>query len=488
MNKLIKRCAIFFLLLYVIFSVGISSSATSIISEDIESIDENLYPDIKSRIQALQKEHPSWKFKVEYIDLEWNEVIVGEHQGHKVASSQVTSMIHANNARYSGLWTCEICTKDICYDTGNWNCASTEALEYMMDARNSVNETDVFQFLELSSEGDYTTNENIKSQLSAIAATTTYLDEECVNAILSAATKANVNPYYIVAKIIQEQGYTTRPLVSGNGYNGLYVGYYNFYNFGAYGDGNDEVIKGGLEYAASQNWNSKTAAIEGGAKIIAENYIAKGQDTLYYQKFNVVIDTNLFNHQFQQNILAAQTEGTKLRTLYKELDPKLERNYVFTIPLYKNMPSSAVPRPSTTEEHKKNESIKMGDLNLDGNVNIIDAVFMIEYLNGRTTLSENGILAAKVTGGNSISILDAVRLIEYLNGNAVLISDNIKTGTLIQDTNILLSPNGKIYKSINNGTSFEILKLGTEQINNSYWDLIVTSNGKYGYISRNSWK
>lgn len=487
MNKLIKRFIMFFLLMYIIFSGGMVSFAASTISEDINAIDETLYPDIKARIQELQIAHPSWKFKLEYIDMDWNEAIVGEHQGHKTTTSQITSMIHANNSKYAGLWICEICNKQV-YDTGAWHCASVEALEYMMDARNSVNETDLFQFLELSSEGDYTTNEEVKRQLTEMAANTNYLDEECINAILSAATKSKVDPYYLMAKIIQEQGYEAGSLILGNGYNGLYTGVYNFYNFGASGEGEANVIKNGLAYAASQNWTSKTAAIEGGAELIAKYYIAKGQDTLYYQKFNVVVNENLFDHQFQQNILAAQSEGTKLRKLYMQMDPTLKGNYVFTIPLYKNMPSSAVPRPSTTEEHKTNETMKMGDLNLDGSVNIIDAVVMIEYLNGRATLSENATLAAKVSGGSSVSIIDAVRLIEYLNGNAVLVSENVKIGTLIQDTNILLSPNGTVYKSLKNGTSFEILKLGSEPINNSYWDLVITSNGRYGYISRNSWK
>lgn len=484
MNKMIKRFVILFLFIYILISGSMVCFAGTI-STDINAIDDTLYPGVKEKIQALQTQYPNWVFKIEYTDLEWNEVINGEYQGHGAGNS-AKNLVPANNSSYSGLWVCEICGMTA-YDTGSWYCASTEALEYMMDVRNSINKTDVFQFLELSSNEDYSNNETVKNKLKEMAATTNYLDEECINAIISAASKNKVNPYYLMAKIIQEQGYTTTTLIAGNGYNGQYVGVYNFFNFGATGDGEEAVIYAGLAYASAQGWTSKTIAIEKGAELIAKNYIAKEQDTLYYQKFNVV-GSNLYNHQYQQNVLGAQSEGTKLRKIYLQIDSSLSGNYVFTIPLYKNMPQIACLRPSTTESHKSTTDILMGDVNQDNSVNIIDAVSLINYLNDQNTLPENGLLAAKVTGGSNISIVDAVCLINYLNGDAVFAVNSIKTGSLVKDTNILLSPSGTTLMSIINGTSIKVIKLGTELVNNSYWDLIVTSKGVYGYISRDSWK
>lgn len=487
MTKMIKRLILFFLFIYILLSAGMVCFAGTI-STDINGIDDNLYPGVKAKIQALQEQYPSWIFKVEYTELEWNEVINGEHQGHGEGNS-AKNLVPANNSSYSGLWICEICGEK-CYDTGSWYCASTEALEYMIDVRNSVNKTDVFQFLELSSTEDYSNNETIKNKLTEMAATTDYLDEECINAIINAANTYDVNPYYLMAKIIQEQGYTTTTLIAGNGYNGQYTGVYNFFNFGASGNTKESVILAGLAYASSQGWTSKAISIENGAALIAKNYIAKGQDTLYYQKFNVIGPNNLYSHQYQQNILGAQSEGTKLRKIYLQLDSQLSGEYVFTIPLYKNMPASACPRPNTTEKHKETTDLLMGDVNQDNNVNILDAVALINYLNGQNEISENGLLASKVTGRNDISVVDAVCLINYLNGDAVFAVNSIKTGTLIKDINITLSPsqNGAIIAQVTNGTSIKIIKLGDVVINENYWDLIVTSKGHYGYIPRGSWK
>ena len=98
----------------------------------------------------------------------------------------------------------------------------------MMDPRNSINNSDVFQFLQLSSSSqDYTNNQTVRNVLKSMANGIKYMDEECINAILKAATDYHVDPYYIMAKIVGEQGGAEKPtvsaLVSGNGYNGNYV-------------------------------------------------------------------------------------------------------------------------------------------------------------------------------------------------------------------------------------------------------------------------
>ena len=154
------------------------------------------------------------------------------------------------------------------------------------------------------------------------------------------------------------------------------------------------------------------------------------------------------------------------------------------------MPAAACPRPNTTEKHKETTDLMMGDVNQDNSVNIVDAVCLINYLNGQNAVSEKGLLASKVTGRNDVSIVDAVCLINYLNGDAVFAVNSIKTGSLIQNTNITLSPspNGGIIYVGSKDSSIKILKLGDTLLHNTYWDLIVTSKGYYGYIPRGSWK
>ena len=189
------------------------------------------------------------------------------------------------------MWICEICGKQV-YDNGKLYCASKEAIEYMMDPRNSLNDTDLFQFMQLSGDENFDTEE-AKNVLKKMTEKYSWIDEECIEATLQAASEYHVDPYYIMAKIIEEQS-ATSPLYTGRGYNNgqtdLYVGYYNIFNIGATatkGKASD-VILNGLAYAAGQNWNSKTASILGGISIISSRYIAKDQDTLYYQKFDVI--------------------------------------------------------------------------------------------------------------------------------------------------------------------------------------------------------
>lgn len=86
-------------------------------------------------------------------------------------------------------------------------------------------------------------------------------------------------------------------------------------------------------------------ALTGGAQYISQNYILKGQDTLYLQKFDVDASYNgLYSHQYQQNITAPMTEGGKIRTAYSQTNA-LENPFVFKIPVYNNMPATACPSP-----------------------------------------------------------------------------------------------------------------------------------------------
>ena len=75
MNKRIKKFLFFFIILNILGIFFSVSSFAGTESTDINGIDDNLYPGIKSAIQSLQSAHPNWIFKVEYTDLTWEEAI-----------------------------------------------------------------------------------------------------------------------------------------------------------------------------------------------------------------------------------------------------------------------------------------------------------------------------------------------------------------------------------------------------------------------------
>lgn len=309
-------------------------AATQLRSTDIDKIDEQKYPGVKQMIKDLQEKHPNWNFKILYTELDWYEVLMNESVGH---GDSPRNLISVGNS-YTGEWVCESCTSEKYYDNGNWHCASEKTLKYMMDARNSINETDIFQFMELTYQE--CTIENIKTMV-----TGTFLDNESyINAIITAGKNYNVSPYYIVALAIQEQGRSGSTTISGT-YAG-YEGYYNIFNINASGNNKETIITNALTYAKNNEWNTLEKSIDGGVKKISTSYIGRGQDTLYLKKFDVDnSDNQLYWHQYQQNVMAAQNEGVTIRKTFEEIN-SIDSAYTFVIPVYTNMPEQASEKPS----------------------------------------------------------------------------------------------------------------------------------------------
>lgn len=302
-------------------------AASQTISNDYNSLNESEYPGIKDRIQILKNKYPNWNFKILNTGLDWNTVIANEYQGH---GSSPKNLIQ-DNTNYKGAWVCPIC-KNKPYDNGTWRCASEQAIRYMMDPRNSLNASDIFQFEELTSNGsDINVVKNMTKE--------SYLSGH-EQAIVDISNQNGINAYYIVARLIQEQGKGGSELVFGK------TGYYNAFNVGAAGGTSEEIIKNGLAYAKRMGWDTLEKSIQGGIGLVSDEYIKKGQSTLYLQKFNVT-DKSTYYHQYQQNIMAAQKEGTTLRNTYIDIN-SMSSSHTFIIPVYKNMPTEICKRPDGT--------------------------------------------------------------------------------------------------------------------------------------------
>ena len=388
-------------------------AVNQIISQDIENIDSNTYPQIKEMIQNLKNEHPNWNFKILYTDLDWNEVIENEYVGH---GSSPRNLVPTSSS-YAGEWRCPICG-DTTYDSGKWHCASQSALKYMMDPRNSLNSSDVFQFLELTY-----TDYKIETIQAMLKKYDFWNNESYINAIIEASKKYNVNVYYVIARILQEQG-NGSTLVKGEGYNGQYVGVYNVFNIGASGNGKDNVILNGLARAEQEGWTTMEASIDGGVQFISSGYIARGQNTMYLQKFDVDDSaTGLYWHQYQQNIVAPQKEGTKLKLAFEECE-SIDEDYTFIIPVYENMPSEASSRPNSDSS------------NNDDNTN------------------EN---LVKCNADPSLRLRD--------KPNGTYIGEKIYLNEVVT-----------------------VIERATEKVGGTYWDLIRKSNGIEGYAARETYE
>ena len=336
LKKMLASIIILTMITYILSSILIqnkSLAVTQSTSTDINSIDSSKYPGVKEKIQALQKKYPNWKFKILYTGLDFNEVIANEYTGH---GKSPKNLIY-KSANYQGAWICSICKERI-YDNGNWRCVSEQGLKYMMDPRNSLNASDIFQFEELTkTETDINTIKNMT--------TGTFL-AGYEQAIIDTSNSNNVNACYIVARLIQEQGKTGTVLTSGKGYNGQYVGYYNAFNRGASGNSTEEILLNGLATAQKYGWTSLEKSISGGIDFIANQYIHKGQNNLYLQKFDVEATNGLYSNQYMQNLMAAENEGLTLKNTYKNTN-SMSSAHTFIIPVYENMPKADCARPST---------------------------------------------------------------------------------------------------------------------------------------------
>lgn len=284
-------------------------------------------------LRALKEQHPKWIFVPQNTALDWNYVIGEELKGER-------SLIQISRGGH---------LYDNVHSPG-WGFASRKALEYYMDPRNGLTQERIFQFEQLTYNASYHTEEALKIFLdNTFMGNGAKMPEDDLTYSYGiwaiGANALNVSPFHLATRIYQEQGQGTSPLISGT-YPG-FEGYYNFFNIKASGSTNEEIYINGLTYAKEQNWHDGYYSILGGAKVISQNYIAKGQDTLYLQKYNVIgSHYALFTHQYMQNIMAPTSEGTSTYKLYRD-SGALENSFVFKIPVYNNMPEAACELPAS---------------------------------------------------------------------------------------------------------------------------------------------
>ena len=96
-----------------------------------------------------------------------------------------------------------------------------------------------------------------------------------------------------------------------------------------------------LDNPYDRPWNTPKKAIVGGAKWIANGYIAKGQFTSYLKKFNVNPNGyySIYSHLYQSNITAPSTEAVSSSTSYYK-NNSFNLPFSFSIPVYENMAQS----------------------------------------------------------------------------------------------------------------------------------------------------
>lgn len=327
------------------------------------------FPDgYKNSLRALHAKHPKWKFEAVDTGLEWQSALTAESSVGKnlVSKNSIASWKSTAPQAYN-----QATNQWYTFDGGSWASASPELIAYYMDPRNFLNESGIYMFEKLD-YSDTQTTASVSKMLTGtfMSGEVTDTDGTTFNyaeKFREVGEATGVSPYLLAGRALQEMG------IKGNsqscsGKVAGYEGYFNFFNIGAYAYSGRSATINGLIYATGSDdgylrpWNTRARSIYGGGKYLAEKYVSKGQNTLYFQKFNVVNRENtLYSHQYMSNIQAASSESSRLQLAYLGDDEVLK----FRIPYYRNMPETLCAKPvsdSNPNTYLASLSISGGEL------------------------------------------------------------------------------------------------------------------------------
>lgn len=382
-----------------------------------------------SSLCTLHATYPNWSFEAVNTGLDWNTVVASESVNGKNLVPKNSNDSKKSTAAGAYDWNTNQWT---IYDGSTWVSASPEYIAYCMDPRNYLNDTYIFQFLNLK----YSGTENIAGVQSILAGTfmtTPVVDTDGVplsydQKFVEIGAAIGVSPYHLASRVRQEQGAAgTSSLISGV-YPG-FEGYFNYFNISAYGATKDAVIQSGLTYAKNKGWDSRAKSLLGGSQILADKYISKGQDTLYFQKFNVIYADALYSHQYMSNVEAAISEAKS----YAVVNTDKTQACSFRIPIYLNMPEKPV---SFVEKGNPNNYLK--SLTIEG-------VELTPSFSGDITsysaVVENPIASINIsaTAVASTSTIEGIGKVELnVGNNNIVVRCTSKSGD-VKDYNIIVS-------------------------------------------------
>ena len=345
--------------------------------EDFEAMLSNQgFPEsYKESLRQVHAQYPGWIFTAEHIDIDWNEVVKNQNA---LGRSLVYGYAKESwKSKAEGAYNSETGEYTV-FDSGGWVQASEALIKYALDPRNFLNSTNVFMFEDLAFNSSLQNEQGVKNVIAG-----TFMDgssHELVfdgvtytyaSGLMYAGMVSGVSPYHLATRIIQEQGNNGQGLSISGTYSG-YEGLFNYYNQGAYKSGTISAVENGLIYASKNDpstyraWNTRMKSIIGGAKILGANYINRGQNTLYYEKFDMITP---YTHQYMTFILAPRQESVTASKAYSET-VKQSTALRFIIPIYDDMPDTVclIPDGNSSDNNNGNNSNTSDDNNKDDDI------------------------------------------------------------------------------------------------------------------------
>ena len=299
----------------------------------------------------------------------------------------------------------------------------------------------------------------------------------------------NINVFFVVARIIQEQGYkgSSTWKMDSDGKS-----YYNPFNINASGNGVSEIIKNALQRAKDKGWDTFEKGLRGGIEKIGTDYINEKQDTLYLQKFDVESKGSLYMHQYMQNVDAPRTEASILKSKMSKINGVLDNDVVLVIPVYNNMPSNPSPEP--------NGNIDIGPINIQlknnhNNWNVRESPSISSKSIAKVANSSTIVLSTMRTsdGWHRVVLVDGtfgyvkfdydvweqVNDIKNTNEAMIVKGDDValRAGPGTNEPVIMRLSRNSILTRVDN--------TGRYNIGGYIWDRVELPNGKKGFVARN---
>ena len=380
----------------------------------------------------LKVKYPSWTFEPVFTGLDFSAAVAGETKcGKNTINTSDSSLVDTS------------CSGS--FDSG-YRSTSQKAVAYYLNPLNFLTESGIFMFEDNQINPNVSLDDYKAITPSILGSFMTSNLPTLTSAMYTAGTSKNVSPIILSARIKQEIGkgqatsgtykgqllscisgnYTTRwNIYAADG--GNMDNYYNFFNVGVYDGSNGDAAYRAVHYAYKAGWGGSgnqehdlSLAIGGGADFLNSHYINRGQNTIYFHKFNTHPNntSSLYVNQYMSNIQAPSSEASIVYTAYKNAG-RLSSALKFYIPIYNNLNAEITNSGDGGTGETTNP-------NTNGGMAVTTMVVSSGYkLNG-----------SEITGINPGTSMDELKnKINALGGTVTSSSNTVGTGTKITISN-----------------------------------------------------
>lgn len=320
------------------------------------------YPYYNEQLSELRLSHPDWKFDFTAYNVSFNDLITSQYNTEwtssifksseyaipfldsqeKVTSeflSRIDDLLVQNKMEITTDNRLKLINRAL--DSG-FTLITKEGIGYYADPETYLNEKYIYAFMDLSCEGIDISSDTLKAlcQDSFYDSNVTSPSvDDYVKYMMDAGKEYGINPYYLAVKSFVEHGAKSP---SGN-YHIMIKGYplnidgkrVKVYNFGGIGANNGPgAVYDSAVYAYEHGWTTPQKALLGMAEFTVKNYISRGQDNFYKQRFDIdslVSGNKLHQYGTATNMVTALSNNYS--SYLKEL--LSSDNVTFDIPVFK---------------------------------------------------------------------------------------------------------------------------------------------------------